>query len=152
LRRVRPPRAAAARYTLTVRLVFALAVFAVASISACATLPVLTFVGDDGGGGGSVDGGARADVVATVDATPDRSVSSIDAGDSSTSDAAAEATCPTGLPPGATFCCGQIPCTGADSKKCAASCTNCENSCNVGQTCCLDTSGALTGCSAIACP
>ena len=72
-----------------------------------------------------------------------------------TSDAAADsgdATCPQGVPQGASVCCGSVPCKGPASA-CQGECTNCENDCP-GQTCCLDKHGNYQGCasSPSACP
>ncbi|HTQ46606.1 MAG TPA: hypothetical protein VMI75_27825 [Polyangiaceae bacterium] len=64
----------------------------------------------------------------------------------------AAATCPQGVPAGASVCCGSVPCKGSASA-CQNECTNCENDC-AGQTCCLDKNGNYKGCAANpgACP
>jgi len=57
-----------------------------------------------------------------------------------------DATCPNGVPDGASICCGPVPCKGSASA-CQGECTNCENDC-AGQTCCLDKHGNYAGCAA----
>jgi len=63
-----------------------------------------------------------------------------------------DATCPDGVPAGASICCGSVPCKGSASS-CQGECTNCENDCP-GQTCCLDKHGNYAGCATnpSACP
>jgi hypothetical protein len=72
--------------------------------------------------------------------------------DATNSDGSDSATCPQGIPDGASICCGPVPCKGAEAS-CQSECTNCENDCP-GQTCCLDKHGNYQGCAASpsACP
>jgi hypothetical protein len=128
---------------------FALGVAAIASVVACESLPALVFYADDAGVDASVrpsdagvsgsGDGAPRDAKAILDTSLDESAPAID------SSADASNTCPAVAPPGDSICCDAIPCNG-DAKKCAAACTNCENDCNVGHTCCLDKNGNFAGC------
>lgn len=60
--------------------------------------------------------------------------------------------CPASPPPGASWCCGPVPCRG-DAGACSAECTNCENDC-AEEACCLDEHGNFQGCAKtpIECP
>ena len=48
------------------------------------------------------------------------------------------ATCPTAPPPGATFCCGTVPCSGT---LCVAKCADCRADCSTSELCCPRTNG-----------
>jgi hypothetical protein len=126
-----------------------------ALLAGCATLPSVSFVADDAGlaaldattsidgsGEGVVDG-APSHPFDAGSVTPPNDAGPIDSGGAL--DAGPSGTCPAAPPAGATLCCGNVPCEGM-AKKCMDSCTNCENDCNAGQTCCLDKNGNFEGC------
>jgi hypothetical protein len=128
-----------------VRVVFVAVAFVLPSLPlACAAVPDLSFgndaasgsapaTGDGGGdGGGAIPSDAAVTDGSATDAAPEGAAPD------------APGTCPASPPPGATLCCGVIPCVG-DAKKCAAACGNCGD-CNQGQMCCLDHNGNLAGC------
>ncbi len=102
-------------------------------------MPDVSFVADDAG----VD---APDATRRFDAggsTPAPDAGHLDAGGAP--DTGAGSTCPVAPPAGATLCCDTVPCSGL-AQKCAPSCTNCENDCNTGRTCCLDKNGNFAGC------
>lgn len=133
------------------------ALLLVPSLAACLDVPQVSFAPD-----ASIDvhadaDGFPADAPDTSNAAdsptgaPDGvdDVAIADAGPDGASDGGA---CPGAVPPGASWCCGPVPCRGA-AASCQAECTNCENDCP-GQTCCLDKHGNYQGCAANAgaCP
>lgn len=138
-----------AREPIAVAMVVALT----AALGACLTVPDVKFEPD---ASSSADGGR--DVGALEDGSVDASSAPEGgAGDTATAPDSADAgdsgaTCPAGPPPGASICCGPVPCRG-DAGACSSECTNCENNCP-DEVCCLDKHGNFQGCAKAlgACP
>lgn len=127
-------------------------------LAGCASVPDVTFE-SDAASDSRVDASGRPDDAAVESDVADGSSGPGDAGAADAdaagdvgTDGAPDASCPVGIPAGAAWCCGPVPCRGTASA-CQSECTNCENDCP-GQTCCLDKHGNYQGCAATpgACP
>jgi hypothetical protein len=127
-------------------LTFALAaIAALLACPACAAIPEVSF--EDDAGADATATAARDGAGLDVDASPEpdsaTGAPSVDGGtDAADNDAAV---CPRTPPPGATTCCGSIPCVGG---KCAQRCAECArcgadagDSGGVGRVCCVPNSG-----------
>lgn len=139
------------------RIAVAMFVSLAAQLAACLSVPDVKFEPDASSASSfSSDGGRE------VGALDEGSVEASSAPEGGADDAAAApdsadagdsgATCPAGPPPGASICCGPVPCRG-DAGACTSECTNCENNC-ADEVCCLDKHGNFQGCAKApaACP
>jgi hypothetical protein len=96
----------------------------------CADVPTLTFEGDDASSpGGDASGSSDAGTDAVDAGSSDDGAGSVDDG------ASPESGCPDAVPPGASICCGVVPCNG----NCGAMCSVCAATCGPQTLCCART-------------